>query len=88
MKFEYFFLDKHCTWSIIYDMSKDIQEQLREAICKSELSCYKISQLAGVSESQLSFFMNHKRSLTLDSAAPIAAVLGLELKPKKSRKRG
>jgi predicted transcriptional regulator len=61
-------------------MSKDIQEQLREATRKSELSCYRISQLADVTESQLSYFLNHKRSLTLDSAAKLAEILGLELK--------
>ena len=71
-----------------YNMSKNIQEQLREAIRKSELSCYKISQLAGVTESQLSYFMNRQRSLTLDSAAKIAEVLGLELKSKQPGKKG
>ena len=85
LKKQYFSVDKRSIWSILSNMSKDIQEQLREAIRKSELTCYRISQLAGVTESQLSYFINHQRSLTLDSAAKIADVLGLELKPTRKR---
>lgn len=68
---------------IIYNMSKDIEMKLREAIIKSKMSRYRISQLSGVSEGQLSLFVNGKRSLTLPAAAKLAKVLGLELKPKK-----
>jgi plasmid maintenance system antidote protein VapI len=66
-------------------MSKNIEQKLREAIAKSKMSRYKISQLSGVSEAQLSLFVNKKRTLTLPAAAKVAEVLGLELKPKKQK---
>jgi plasmid maintenance system antidote protein VapI len=66
-------------------MSKDIEQELRELIIKSKMSRYKISQISGVSEAQLSLFVNKKRTLTLPAAAKLAKVLGLELK---SRKKG
>ena len=77
--------------SIIANM-KDIEEQLRQAIRKSEKSRYRICKEAGLSESQLSYFMNKdkekRRSLTLPAAAKLAKVLGLELRPvKKARKK-
>jgi plasmid maintenance system antidote protein VapI len=61
--------------------TKDIEVQLREAILGSGISCYEIAKRAGVTNSQLSLFINHQRSLTLTSAAKIARVLGLELRP-------
>ena len=60
---------------------KDIETQLREAIQGSGMSCYEIAKRAGVTNSQLSLFINGRRSLTLTSAAKIARVLGLELRP-------
>lgn len=67
--------------------TKDIEVQLREAILGSGMSGYEIARRAGVVNSQLSLFINGHRSLTLTSAAKIAGVLGLELRPvnKKSR---
>jgi len=67
-------------------MSKDIEKKLREAIVKSNMSRYRISQLSGVSEGQLSLFVNGKRTLTLPAAAKLAKVLGLELTKKKTKK--
>jgi len=66
-------------------MSKDIERKLRDTIIESKMSRYRISQLSGVSEGQLSLFVNGKRSLTLPAAAKLAKVLGLELKPKKEK---
>ncbi len=66
-------------------MSKDIEVKLRDAIIKSKMSCYRISQLSGVTESQLSLFVNGKRTLTLPAAAKLAKVLGLELVAKKGK---
>lgn len=60
---------------------KDIEMQLRDAILGSDMSRYEIAKRAGVTNSQLSLFINNQRSLTLTSAAKIARVLGLELKP-------
>ena len=72
-------------WCIITGMSKDIEKKLREEIVNSEMSRYRISKLSGVSEAQLSLFVNGKRTLTLPAAAKLAKVLKLELK---SRKKG
>ena len=72
------------------DMAKEtyhLEQQMKEAIKRCGMSCYQISKAAGVSEAQLSLFMNGKRSLTLKSASKIATVLNLELKPT-GRKRG
>jgi len=69
------------------DKEIDIEEQLRQAIEKSELSSYQISKLAGISESQFSLFLNRKRTLTLSSAAKIACILGLELNKKRYHKK-
>ena len=68
-------------------MSKDIEKKLREAIVKSKMSRYKISQLSGVSEGQLSLFVNGQRTLTLPVAAKLAKVLGLELIEKKGKEK-
>ncbi len=62
---------------------KDIEQQLKQAIIKSKMSRYRIAKESGLTESQLSYFVNDKRSLTLTAAAKLAKVLELELKPKK-----
>ena len=66
-------------------MSKDIEQKLREAIINSKMSRYRISQLSGVSEAQLSLFVNNKRTLTLPAAAEVAKVLGLDLVAKQTK---
>jgi len=63
----------------------NLEEQLRQAIIDSKLSRYRICQITGVASSQLSVFMAGKRTLTLITAAKIAEVLDLELKPKNKR---
>ncbi len=62
----------------------DIEIQLRKAIVGSGMSQYEIAKRSGVTKAQLSLFVNGKRSLTLTSAAKIARVLGLELRPTKT----
>ena len=57
----------------------DIENKLKQAIIGADMSRYKISKLSGISEAQLSLFVNGKRTLTLTSAAKIAEVLGLDL---------
>lgn len=66
---------------------KDIEVQLREAIVGSEMSCYEIAKRTGMVNSQLSLFINGHRSLTLTSAAKVARVLGLELRPIKRERK-
>ncbi len=71
--------------------TNDIERQLFDAIVSAGLSPSEIARRAGVVKSQLSLFLNGKRSLTLTSAAKIARVLGLELRSAgrktKSRKK-
>ena len=67
-------------------MSKDMEKQLKRALISSALSRYEIAKRSGLSEAQLSYFVNGKRSLTLPAASKLAKVLGLELVAKKQRK--
>ena len=65
----------------------DIEMQLRDAILGSGMSRYEIARQAGVTNSQLSLFLSGQRSLTLTSAAKIAQVLRLELRPVRRKAR-
>jgi plasmid maintenance system antidote protein VapI len=72
---------------VVMAQKHDIQEQLRQAILGGALNRRALSKVCGVSEAQLSYFVRGLRSLTLDSAAKVARVLKLELKPvRESRK--
>ena len=64
---------------------KGLEATLREAIENSGMSLRELSRLSGVDVSQLSYFVNGKRSMTLTSAEKIVTVLGLKLKPIKKR---
>jgi len=44
---------------------------------------YRLSKLSGVSQAQLVQFVRGDRTITLNSAAKLAEVLGFELRPKK-----
>jgi len=68
-------------------MSKDMEKQLKKALINSSMSRYEIAKRSKLSEAQLSYFVNGKRSLTLPAAAKLAKVLGLELKPKKRKRK-
>ena len=65
----------------------NIEERLRQAIIISGMSRYRISQLSGVSQIVLSRFVRRQRTLTLATAAKVAEVLGLDLRPKKKKGR-
>lgn len=64
-----------------------LSEQLKAEIRDSGLSHYRIAMDAGIRPEQIDRFMSGERDLRLESASKLAAVLGLELKPKR-RKRG
>lgn len=66
---------------------EDIEQQLKETLINSPLSRYRIAKMTGLSEAQLSYFVNGKRTLTLTTAAKLAKVLGLELKTKQKGKK-
>jgi len=79
-------LDKHIICDTIQSM-KDIEKQLKQAIEKSKMSRYKIAKVSGLTESQLSYFVNGHRTLTLPAAAKLAKALGLELRPIDKKER-
>jgi plasmid maintenance system antidote protein VapI len=60
----------------------DIERDLRDAIINAPITRYRLSKETGVSETVLSLFVNRKRTLRLDTAAKLAAALGLELRAK------
>ena len=60
---------------------KNIEQQLLRALLGSAMSRYQIAKNSGLSQAQLSYFVNGKRSLTLPAAAKLAQALGLELRP-------
>ncbi len=62
---------------------EDIEWQLKRALIESPMRNSEIAKLSGLSEAQLSYFINDKRSLTLPAAAKLTKVLGLELRPTK-----
>jgi plasmid maintenance system antidote protein VapI len=64
----------------------DIEEQLRQAILNCGMSRYELSRRCGVAASQLCFFVNGQRSLTMSTAAKVAKVLGLRLTDAKGGK--
>ncbi|NIP22277.1 MAG: helix-turn-helix domain-containing protein [Phycisphaerae bacterium] len=60
---------------------------MKQALIESKVSRYRIAKESGLTESQLSYFVNGKRTLTLPTAAKLAKVLGLELVEKKGKKK-
>ncbi len=57
----------------------DIEEQLRQAILGAAMTRADLSRATGVSEGILSRFVRCERTLRLDTAAKVAAALGLRL---------
>ncbi len=58
---------------------EDIEQRLKRGVLESSMSRYRIAKVSGLSEAQLSYFVNDKRSLTLPAAAKLAKALGLTL---------
>lgn len=56
-----------------------LSDQLRDAIRNSGKTQLQLSQEAGLDPGQLSRFMGKQRSLTLESAEKLCAVLNLHL---------
>ncbi|HUS95374.1 MAG TPA: helix-turn-helix transcriptional regulator [Hyphomicrobiaceae bacterium] len=66
----------------------DIEESLRQAILNAGITRYRLSKLSGVTEGVLCQFVNRNRTITMETAAKLAAVLGLELTPVKRARKG
>lgn len=60
---------------------KAISDTLKAAIRSSGLTHYAVGKLAEVSPAQIDRFMSGERDLRLETAAKLAAALGLELRP-------
>jgi len=66
----------------------DIEGQLREAVRKAPMSLNELAAACGVDKGILSRFLRGERSITLTTAARVATILGVELRPRRqSRKR-
>ena len=59
-----------------------ISDQLKTAIKQSEMSNWKLAQVAKVDKGLICRFMAGERDLMLETAAKIANALGMELVPK------
>ncbi len=84
-------LVKIVVFGIIVCMRKinEIERRLKQALNDSDMSRAEIVRKSKMqlSEAQLSYFVNNKRSLTLSSASILAKTLGLELRPVEKGKK-
>jgi hypothetical protein len=62
-----------------------LSDQLRQAIRRSEASCYVISKATRIDQGTLSKFLKGERGMSLESVDRIAAFLNLELRSKPKR---
>ena len=65
----------------------DIEGQFRGAIRKAPMSLNELADLCGVDKGILSRFVRGERSMTLTTAARLATILGVELRPRKQRRK-
>lgn len=66
--------------------SEPVQESIRIEIARRGLSCYRIANDLGLSESTVGRFVNGGKSLRGDSIDKLADYLGLELRPVSERR--
>ena len=69
-------------------MGMPISEQIREALIGSGVSRYRIAKDLGVSQAQLSRFVNNKAQLSVDLLDRLADYLDLEVRRKAKRPAG
>ena len=67
--------------------SKPLSEQLRDAVRNAEVTRYRIAQDTGITEGQLCRFVQGQSRLTLDTIGALAEYLGLEIVPRKRKRR-
>ncbi len=60
-------------------MNETLPETLRQAIRKSDLSQARIALNSGLTASQLSRFVNGRKTLTLETGSRLAQALNLKL---------
>jgi plasmid maintenance system antidote protein VapI len=66
----------------------NIEAQLRDAIRNSGMTRYALAKLSGVTEGVLCQFVTNKRTVTMQTAAKLAVVLGMELRPVRKAGKG
>lgn len=65
-----------------------MEKILRKAILDSDMKPRHIAQKCDdIAESQLSYFLNGHRSLSLKAASKLATILGYELVPKQKKRK-
>ena len=68
------------------DAAPNIEQQLKDAIESSDLTRYRLAKETGLSEGLLSNFVNGRRTITMKTAARLAAYFDLELRSRRKRK--
>ena len=67
---------------------KNLEQQIKEAIEASGLTCYEIAKRSGVPQPVLSRFVNGKRGINLSTASKLTDAFGLELRPRQAKQKG
>ncbi len=67
---------------------ENLEQQIKEAIEASGLTCYEIAKRSGVPQPVLSRFVNDKRGINLSTASKLADAFGLELRPRQAKRKG
>jgi len=68
-------------------MAKSLAEQLRDHVKRDGRSLYALSKASGIDRGILVRFVNGTRTITIETAGPLAKVLGVELQPKRKKRR-
>ena len=68
-------------------MGEDLEQKLRDEAGRSGLSVLALAKRAGLGYATIHGFIMGDRSISIGSAAKLAAALGLELRPVRRGKR-
>jgi predicted transcriptional regulator len=67
-------------------MARSFSDQLRQAVRDSSMTRYAISVQTGIAQSTLCKFLKGERGMSLDSVDRLMECLGLEIRPRRTRK--
>jgi plasmid maintenance system antidote protein VapI len=68
-------------------IAEPLRAAIRDSIENKDPGLNELCRRIGVQAAGVSRFLNHKRTITLETADAIADALGLELTPKQRKKR-
>ncbi len=74
-----------CFW-VMSSKSRKLSDQIREAMARSGMTRYRISQLTGIDQATLSRFFHGTGGLAMDKLDRLGEVLGLDVVCRKPRK--